>query len=67
MIPMLERLLYREKGEESCCNAASCVDLDKRTWSSVFRIGTNPVIPLDIRLALLVGMFFSTGIFFFLL
>ena len=64
MIPMLERLLYREKGKKAA--ATRCVVLvpTRELGVQCFEVGTKLATLTDIRLALLVGMFFSTGFFF---
>jgi ATP-dependent RNA helicase DDX27 len=66
MIPMLERLLYREKGKKAA--ATRCVVLvpTRELGVQCFEVGTKLATLTDIRLALLVGMFFSTDIFHFL-
>ena len=66
MIPMLERLLYREKGKKAA--ATRCVVLvpTRELGVQCFEVGTKLATLTDIRLALLVGMFFSANIFCFL-
>ena len=65
MIPMLERLLYREKGKKAA--ATRCVVLvpTRELGVQCFEVGTKLATLTDIRLALLVGMFLSTNIFRF--
>ena len=65
MIPMLERLLYREKGKKAA--ATRCVVLvpTRELGVQCFEVGTKLATLTDIRLALLVGMFFSADIFHF--
>ena len=63
MIPMLERLLYREKGKKAA--ATRCVILvpTRELGVQCFEVGIKLATLTDIRLALLVGMFFSTDVF----
>ena len=63
MIPMLERLLYREKGKKAA--ATRCVILvpTRELGVQCFEVGVKLATLTDIRLALLVGMFFSTDVF----
>lgn len=65
MIPMLERLLYREKGKKAA--ATRCVVLvpTRELGVQCFEVGTKLATLTDIRLALLVGMFFSIDVFLF--
>ena len=58
MIPMLERLLYREKGKKAA--ATRCVILvpTRELGVQCFEVGIKLATLTDIRLALLVGMFF---------
>ena len=63
MIPMLECLLYREKGKKSAVFFFSCPD--KRTWSPVFRHRYLIGNLIDTRLALLVVMACSFPPMFF--
>ena len=67
MIPMLERLLYREKGKKAA--ATRCVILvpTRELGVQCFEVGIKLATLTDIRLALLVGMFFSTHPTFFFL
>ena len=65
MIPMLERLLYREKGKKAA--ATRCVILvpTRELGVQCFEVGIKLATLTDIRLALLVGMFFSTDVLSF--
>lgn len=65
MIPMLERLLYREKGKKAA--ATRCVILvpTRELGVQCFEVGIKLATLTDIRLALLVGMLFSTDVFLF--
>ena len=64
MIPMLERLLYREKGKKAA--ATRCVVLvpTRELGVQCFEVGIKLATLTDIRLALLVGMFFSPTFLF---
>ena len=65
MIPMLERLLYREKGKKAA--ATRCVILvpTRELGVQCFEVGIKLATLTDIRLALLVGTFLSSDFFFF--
>ena len=65
MIPMLERLLYREKGKKAA--ATRCVILvpTRELGVQCFEVGIKLATLTDIRLALLVGMFYSADVFLF--
>ena len=65
MIPMLERLLYREKGKKAA--ATRCVVLvpTRELGVQCFEVGTKLATLTDIRLALIVGMVFSIDCFHF--
>ena len=67
MIPMLERLLYREKGKKAA--ATRCVVLvpTRELGVQCFEVGTKLATLTDIRFSLLVGMFFAIYVFCFII
>ena len=62
MIPMLERLLYREKGKKAATTRCVILVPTRELGVQCFEVGIKLATHTDIRLALLVGMLFSTNV-----
>jgi ATP-dependent RNA helicase DDX27 len=59
IIPMLERLLYRDKGKKATATRCLVLVPTRELAVQCFEVGTRLATHTDIRLCLIVGMWFS--------